>query len=166
MEERLRKFPRHWIALAILIVSLMPASYALARTSAPATTFQSPHSGGILGEHTVRPGESLFCIGRAYGVDPFAIASCNGIVNPNLISIGMLLEIPNAPKTLPPGRVCRRQFGDGTPPDGCRWSHTVVSRENLYRISLHYGVTMHAIAHANGIRNWNLIYVGQVLCIP
>jgi LysM repeat protein len=166
MKERLRKFPRHRIALIILIVSLMPASYALARTSAPATTFDSPQSGGILGEHTVRAGESLYCIGRAYDVDPFAIASHNGIVNPNLISVGMVLEIPNVPKTLPWGRVCPRQFGDGTPPDGCRWSHTVVSGENLYRLSLEYDVSMYSIAHANGIRNWNLIYVGQVLCIP
>jgi putative chitinase len=166
MKERLRKFPRHWIGLVILIVSLMPASYALARTSAPATTFESPPP-GVLGYHTVRAGENLYCIGRAYGVDPFAIASHNGILNPNLISVGMVLAIPNAPKTLPPGRVCARQF-NGTPPSpgGCRWNHTVVYGENLYRISLHYGVSMYAIAQANGISNLNLIYAGQTLCIP
>jgi LysM repeat protein len=166
MKERLRKFPRHWISLIILIVSLMPAGYALARTSAPATTFDSPPPGGILGYHTVRAGENLYCIGRAYGVDPFAIASQNGIVNPNLISVGMVLAIPNVPKSLPWGRVCPRQFGDGTPPSGCRWYHTIVRGENLYRISLHYGVSMYAIADANGIANLNLIYAGQSLCIP
>jgi LysM repeat protein len=167
MKGRLQKSPRRWIALAILIVSLMPASYALARTSAPATTFESPPPAGILGYHTVRMGETLFCIGRAYGVDPFAIASQNGIVNPNFISVGMVLAIPNVPKTLPPGRVCARQFnGTPPPPGGCRWYHTVVRGENLYRISLHYGVSMYAIAQANGISNLNLIYAGQTLCIP
>jgi LysM repeat protein len=165
MNERLRKFSRHWIGLVILIVSLMPASYALARTSAPATTFQSPPPEGILGYHTVRAGETLYCIGRAYGVDPYAIASENGIVNPNLISVGLVLAIPNVPKSLPPGRVCPRQFEDGPPP-GCRWYHTVVPGENLYRISIHYGVSMYAIAEANGITNLDLIYAGQVLCIP
>jgi putative chitinase len=164
MKERLRKFPRHWIGLVILIVSLMPASYALARTSAPATTFDSPPP-GILGYHTVQAGETLFCIGRAYGVDPYAIASQNGIVNPNVIHAGVVLAIPNVPKSLPAGRICPRQFGDGTPPD-CRWYHTIVSGENLYRISLHYGVSMYAIAEANGITNLNLIYAGDTLCIP
>jgi LysM repeat protein len=171
MKERLQKLPRHWISLVILLVSLMPASYVLARTSAPAPTFQSPTDtpvpGNILGYHTVRPGETLYCIARAYGVDPVAVANTNGIVNPNLIYAGMVLAIPNVPKTLPAGRVCPRQFG-GTPPppSGCRWYHTVTSGDNLYRISLHYGVSMYAIADANNIVNLNLIFVGQVLCIP
>ncbi|MGD8243691.1 MAG: LysM peptidoglycan-binding domain-containing protein [Anaerolineae bacterium] len=167
MKERPWKFSRHWISLVILVVSLMPVSYALARTSAPSTTFQSPPPAGILGYHTVQPGETLYCIGRAYGVDPYAIASENGIVNPNLISVGMVLGIPDAPKSLPPGRVCPPQFGDGTtPPPECRFEHVVVCGDNLYRISIQYGVSMYAIADANGITNLNLIYKGQVLCIP
>ena len=172
MKKRLQQLPRYWISLVILIVSLMPASYALARSSAPVPTFESPTEtpppANILGHHTVRPGETLYCIARAYGVDPAAIASTNGIVNPNLIYAGMVLAIPNVPKTLPAGRVCPRQFG-GTPPpppSGCRWHHVVTSGQNLYRISLHYGVSMYAIAQANNILNLNLIFVGQTLCIP
>lgn len=44
--------------------------------------------------------------------------------------------------------------------------HTVQSGENLYRISLRYGVSMGAIAQANGISNINLIFTGQQLTIP
>ena len=44
--------------------------------------------------------------------------------------------------------------------------HTVQAGENLYRISLRYGVTVTAIAQANSITNPNQIYVGQVLTIP
>ena len=166
MKTRLRNLPRHWISLILLIVSLMPASYVLARTDVPAPTFDSP-TPDILGEHTVQPGENLYCIGRAYGVDPAEIASTNGIVNPNLIYAGMVLSIPDVPKTLPVGRICPKQFG-GTPPppNGCQSHYTVVAGDNLYRISLDYGVSMYAIAQANGIANLNLIYVGQVLCIP
>ena len=65
---------------------------------------------GILGYHYVRPGETLYCIGRAYGVSPWAIAAHNGILNANLIRVGMALAIPNAPATLSPGPVCARQF--------------------------------------------------------
>lgn len=121
----------------------------------------------ILGYHTTRSGETLYCIARAYGVDPYAIATQNGILNPNVIHAGKVLAIPNVPRTLPAGRVCPRQFNGGTPtPPTCRCHHTVVWGENLYRIALRYGVSMWAIAEVNGITNLNLIYAGQVLCIP
>ena len=65
----------------------------------------------------------------------------------------------------------RRLFTPGpTPvppqPGKCRYYHTVRPGENLYRISLTYGVPMASIAAANGIVNYNLIYAGQTLCIP
>jgi LysM repeat protein len=44
--------------------------------------------------------------------------------------------------------------------------HVVQPGENLFRISLRYGVSMQAIASANGISNLNLIFVGQRLTIP
>jgi hypothetical protein len=44
--------------------------------------------------------------------------------------------------------------------------HVVQRGENLFRISLRYGRTMSAIAAANGITNFNLIYAGQRLIIP
>ena len=112
-------------------------------------------------------GETLFCIGRAYGVDPYAIASENDIVNPSVLSPGQVLAIPNVPRSLPAGPVCKRQIDSPTPvPSTCRWAHKVVWGENLYRISLRYGVDMWTIANANGITNINLIRAGQVLCIP
>lgn len=45
-------------------------------------------------------------------------------------------------------------------------THVVQPGENLYRISLKYGVTMAALSQANGITNPNHIYVGQRLTIP
>ena len=44
--------------------------------------------------------------------------------------------------------------------------HVVRAGENLFRIALRYGVTVEAVAKANGITNAALIYVGQVLTIP
>ena len=133
----------------------------------PVPTTQPPPSGNILGYHVVQSGENLFCIGRAYGVDPYAIASQNGILNPNVVVAGQSLAIPNVPKALPAGRTCARQFGDGGgTPTGCRYNYTVVAGDTLHRISLQYGVSVYAIAQASGISNVNLIFVGQVLCIP
>jgi hypothetical protein len=77
------------------------------------------------------------------------------------------LAIPNAARTLPAGPVCSRQFDGPTPqPSSCRWYHKIVWGENLYRISLRYGMDVWTIADANGITNVHLIRAGDVLCIP
>jgi LysM repeat protein len=45
-------------------------------------------------------------------------------------------------------------------------THVVQPGENLFRISLRYGVSIQALQAANNIANPNLIFVGQVLKIP
>ena len=45
-------------------------------------------------------------------------------------------------------------------------THVVQAGENLFRISLNYGVNMWEVARLNGIYDLRLIYVGQVLLIP
>jgi LysM repeat protein len=108
--------------------------------------------------HTVKSGETLFSIGRLYNVNPYSIAAANNIPYPYVIYPGQQLTIPTG--TTPPGPT-------PPPPSGqCRYYHTVRPGENLYRISLAYGVPMATIAAANGIVNYNLIYAGQTLCIP
>lgn len=44
--------------------------------------------------HVVRYGETLFSIGRRYGVNPWSIARANGLWNPNYIRAGQTLYIP------------------------------------------------------------------------
>ncbi len=44
--------------------------------------------------------------------------------------------------------------------------HEVVQGENLFRLSLRYGVTVNDIARVSGVTNINLILVGQKLTIP
>ncbi len=51
-------------------------------------------------------------------------------------------------------------------PNAGETTHVVQRGENLYRISLKYGVTMASIAQRNGITNYNLIFSGQTLYIP
>lgn len=135
----------------------------------------STPGGGVAGKHVVRAGETLYCIGRAYGVSPWAIASVNGIYAPYRLYIGRVLTIPNVPWTnVPAGPTCPRQF-QGTPPAvtvtppppvGCRAIHVVVPGDTLYAISRKYGVNLWTLGAVNNIYNLNLIYVGQRLCIP
>jgi LysM repeat protein len=63
--------------------------------------------------HVVKFGEWLYCIGRAYGVSPWAIAETNGIRWwPYIIFPGQKLTIPNVPWVDSPssGPVCQAQF--------------------------------------------------------
>jgi hypothetical protein len=48
----------------------------------------------------------------------------------------------------------------------CGVYHTVTAGQNLFRISLRYGVSMHDIAAVNGIRDIKVIYTGESLFIP
>jgi LysM repeat protein len=49
---------------------------------------------GFPKNHTVQAGETIYSIGRLYGVDPQAIINANNMVNPNLIQPGDTLVIP------------------------------------------------------------------------
>jgi LysM repeat protein len=157
-------------------------------TSTPTPIVTPIPTGGTLGIHKVRWGETLYCIGRAYQVEPYAIAKANGIWWPNIIFPGQKLTIPNTPwGKIPAGPVCKTQFvvAPGTPaqptptatpvstivaptstPASCRAYHTVRSGETLYRIGVNYGVSYVEIAIVNGIADPRLIYAGQKLCIP
>ena len=48
----------------------------------------------------------------------------------------------------------------------CPFTYTVQPGDNLYRIALASGTSFRALAAMNGIDNPNLIFVGQVLCVP
>lgn len=46
------------------------------------------------GRHTVRSGETLFSLGRKYGVSPYAIADLNGLSNDQSLNVGQSLRVP------------------------------------------------------------------------
>jgi LysM repeat protein len=124
----------------ILLLQLVWVSASLA---AP-----PPESDGFW--HTVRRGETLFSIGRLYGVSPRALCRANGLSNCNIIRTGQALWIPAyAPA-----------------PPACEAFHRVSRGQTLSGIGRYYGVNPWAIAAANKIYNLNRIFVGQVLCIP
>lgn len=144
------------VVLGVVLVLLLAIA-------APA--YARPAQWTTIGTHIVRAGETLYCVGRAYGVSPSAIASYNGLANANKIYVGQKLAIPNAYASLPAGPVCARQFG-GSGGCVCTSYHTVKSGENLYRISAQYGVNMWRAARCNNILNLNYVRAGSTLCIP
>ena len=64
---------------------------------APAAPAGQPAPGGAAGlptVHIVQSGDTIYSIGRQYGVDPQAIINANSLANPNALSIGQQLTIP------------------------------------------------------------------------
>jgi N-acetylmuramoyl-L-alanine amidase len=109
--------------------------------------------------HTVKRGDTLSAIGQRYGVSPGAIATANGVRNPNLIQAGRALSIPSGATAAPvPGP-------SGTPAATTR-SHRVQLGETLDVVARRYGVGVAALAAANGIANPNFVVAGTVLRIP
>ncbi len=136
----------------VVLLSLLISSVAFA---APA------QAGGFW--YTVKPGDTLFSIGRATGVSPWSIASANGLANANTIYAGQWLWIPAGGWGSPP------PGGWGHPAPwhgGCGYWRAVYFGDTLFSIGRATGVWPWRIASANGITNLNLIYAGRSLWIP
>ena len=137
----------------------LPAAPIVVSTAEPAAAAPTLAPLSPTGEriHTVQPGERLFSIARLYNVNPYAIAQQNAIPAPYLIYPGQKLKIPGTGSVTPAPQVTPQPGGT---------TYKVLPGDNLFRIALRFGKSMQAIAAANGIVNYNLIYPGQVLKIP
>ncbi|MCC7353443.1 MAG: LysM peptidoglycan-binding domain-containing protein [Anaerolineae bacterium] len=104
--------------------------------------------------HVVRRGETLASIAARYGVSVGSITQANSLRNANFIWVGQRLVIPsgNAPNP--------------NPNPGSGAVYYVRRGDTLANIAARYSISLQALMSANGIRNPNLIYVGQRLVIP
>lgn len=108
--------------------------------------------------YRVRSGDTLFSIGRQFGVSAYRIADANGLRNPNNIYAGQILYIPSGGFDDCFNRGCRDNGNQGF--------HRVRYGETLYSIGRQYDVHPNHIAQVNNLYNPNYIYAGQRLRIP
>jgi LysM repeat protein len=138
----------------VVVMLLAPTGAALAQ-------------GGTI-THVVSPGENLYRISLRYGVSVQKLMQANRLPNSQSVYVGQRLSIPlagpagsSAVPAVPPPIAPQ----DPSVQEGAT-THAVTAGENLYRISLRYGMNVQALAWANGLNNPHLIYVGQKLVIP
>ncbi|HSP03415.1 MAG TPA: LysM peptidoglycan-binding domain-containing M23 family metallopeptidase [Acidimicrobiales bacterium] len=94
------------------------------------------------GSHTVRSGDTLASIAARYGTTVSALASANGITNPNLIVVGRSLHIQ----------------GTGTPSAGSPAAPTSGGKQLPgQRHTVQYGDSIAGIASRYGIRSADLV---------
>jgi LysM repeat protein len=140
MRENIRR--RKWSLVRLTLVTVLLLA-ALPLTAAA--------QGGT---YTVRSGDTLASIAKAYGVSVNSIVAANGLSSPDHIIVGQRLAIPGAPG------------GSASGATGSAKIYIVQAGDTLAKISQKYGVSSAAIMAANGIQNANLIRVGQRLTIP
>ena len=117
----------------------------------------------------MKRGDTLGAIAHRYGVTLAALASANGIKNYNFIYSGQVLRIPVAGGGQPPPAptAAPQNPPPTAPPPSAQPSGTYVVQwgDTLGGIAYRFGVTIAALTSANGISNYNQIFVGQVLHI-
>lgn len=113
------------------------------------------------GGHVVQAGETLYSIAAYHGVSAEAIATANGIANPDYIRAGQILRIPGSDMPGP--------SGENWPVEASGWGggrYVVKPGDTLSSIAWRTGTSVSAIMAANGIANPNMIYAGQALVLP
>lgn len=92
--------------------------------------------------YTVKKGDNLYAIGRAYGLSQESIMNYNNLTS-NLLSIGQNIRIPVTDSNI---------------------TYTVKSGDNLYSIARNFNTTVDSIKQKNNLTN-NLLSIGQKLII-
>ena len=123
--------------------------------------------------YTVQYGENLSTIATRFGIQTRDLARVNNIVNPNLVYVGQVLQIPASDAPIPvPVSATPVPSATIVPPQPTA-THVVSGQfyqvqrgDNLYRISVRFNVPLNVLIEVNGILNPSRIFVGQLLIIP
>lgn len=108
--------------------------------------------------YTVKSGDNLSTIASKHGMTTNALATLNGISNPNLIYPGQVLRVADSGA----GSTVTKKATAPITSTGTQ-AYTVRYGDTLSGIASRYGTSVSALASLNGISNPNWIYPGQVL---
>lgn len=100
--------------------------------------------------YVVKRGDTLSQIAQRYQVSVKQLMAQNNITNPNLISIGQMIEIPAI----------------GSASNRVSVVHTVKRGDTLWDIAKLYGVNVNTLTQFNGLYNPNDLKIGQDVVIP
>jgi peptidoglycan DL-endopeptidase LytF len=105
--------------------------------------------------YSVRTGDSLSVIAKNFGVTVDAIRSANNLSS-DLLKVGQALTIPN-------GIHAPEQTGANTI---TYTTHTVVNGDNIWDLSVRYGIPQSELLRANNLTATSRLSIGQKLRIP
>jgi membrane-bound lytic murein transglycosylase D len=123
-------------------------------------------------EHRVRRGDTLSGIAAEYRVSLAALMRVNGMSGRDVIRVGQLIKLPLDGPAPAAVAVTRAEAPPAPPPTPALATTTaegvyVVRRgDSIARIATRLGVDPAELIAVNGIRNGNVIQIGQQLIIP
>lgn len=128
-------------------------------TAAPPTETEQQEGTGQQQDviHTVQSGDTLYAIGRQYGLTIDDLIRANTLADPDQLDVGDQILVPlsgNFPET------------STHPETGQERIHFVAAGETLFRIGLFYGFTVEELAQYNGLADPDALDVGQQIRIP
>lgn len=146
---------------------------------------ENDYNDGVLQVHTVMPKETVYSIARMYGMHPNKLYEINGLSATSILRVGQTLKVTqesgavegaqkessriggyvvelNSANVSNQGRVS--SDATGSPVLNNALTHTVAPKQNLYRISLLYRVSVADIKKWNGLVDDN-VQRGQNLTI-
>ena len=134
------------------VLGITPSPIPNPVPKAAPTTTTDPSKPSDSTKYTVKKGDTLSAIAKKYNTTVEALLRANPqITNPNLITAGQVINIPNKTST----------------PRFNSTEYTVKKGDTLSAIAKKYNTTVDALLKANPqITNPNLIKVGQVIKIP
>lgn len=99
------------------VAEVRPAAAKTPSPAAPANT--------VFADHAVVAGETLYSLGRRYGVSQDALMAANGLDDPKALRAGMRLRLPGRPRAAPARKSCpapsaKSAKRSAVPPDPCR----------------------------------------------
>ena len=109
--------------------------------------------------YVVEPGDDIWLIAVAHGLDMEALAAENNLEPPYLLQPGDKLWVPAAPATVHHAGPPARQQAAGA-------TYVVQAGDDVWQISQRFGVDMEELAAANGINPPYWIQPGDKLLIP
>lgn len=108
-------------------------------------TIAATSSNALAATHTAKAGDTYWKISNWYGVTLEDVLKANGATYTSILYIGQKVHIPE--------NISYK-------------NHTVQKGEDLWKLSIKYGVPVNDIAKINNISTSKVLYIGDVLKIP
>lgn len=117
--------------------------------------------------HVVQPGESLWSIAAASNFTTRTVAAFNGLPEDAFVVVGQTIDVPTVDEgaaALAAAGITPGAPSSGAPATGA--DRVVQPGESLWSVAVANGITVEALAAANGLASDAYLLIGQTITVP